>query len=119
MRRSHPIPANRGNIAFVSQSAAVCTTILDWAKNRRVGFSAFISLGEASDIDFPELLDYLSRESKTDAILLYIDNIQDARRFISAARAASRNRRVLVLKSGRTPEGAGALPHLSGALSWP
>ncbi len=108
-----PIPANRGNIAFVSQSAAVCTTILDWAKNRRVGFSTFISLGEASDIDFPELLDYLSRESKTDAILLYIDNIQDARRFISAARAASRNRRVLVLKSGRTPEGAGALRHLS------
>ncbi|KKD61601.1 protein acetyltransferase [Grimontia sp. AD028] len=107
-----PIPANRGNIAFVSQSAAVCTTILDWARNRRIGFSTFISLGEASDIDFPELLDYLSRESKTDAILLYIDNIQDARAFISAARAASRNRRVLVLKSGRTPEGASLLPHL-------
>lgn len=107
-----PIPANRGNIAFVSQSAAVCTTILDWARNRRIGFSTFISLGEASDIDFPELLDYLSRESKTDAILLYIDNIQDARAFISAARAASRNRRVLVLKSGRTPEGAAVLPHL-------
>ncbi|MEZ8140448.1 protein acetyltransferase [Enterovibrio norvegicus FF-33] len=111
-----PIPANRGNIAFVSQSAAVCTTILDWARNRRIGFSTFISLGEASDIDFPELLDYLSRESKTDAILLYIDNIQDARAFISAARAASRNRRVLVLKSGRTPEGAAALPHLSESL---
>lgn len=108
-----PIAANRGNIAFVSQSAAVCTTILDWAQNRRIGFSTFISLGEASDIDFPELLDYLARESKTDAILLYIDNIQDARAFISAARAASRNRRVLVLKSGRTPEGASVLPHLN------
>ncbi|MDD1779652.1 bifunctional acetate--CoA ligase family protein/GNAT family N-acetyltransferase [Enterovibrio sp. ZSDZ35] len=107
-----PIPANKGNIAFVSQSAAVCTTILDWARNRRIGFSTFISLGEASDIDFPELLDYLSRESKTDAIMLYIDNIQNARAFISAARAASRNRRVLVLKSGRTPEGAASLPHL-------
>lgn len=108
-----PVPANKGNIAFVSQSAAVCTTILDWARNKRIGFSTFISLGEASDIDFPELLDFLCRDSKTDAILLYVDSIRDARRFISAARAAARNRRILVLKSGRTRGGSVALEQLS------
>ncbi|WBA16244.1 bifunctional acetate--CoA ligase family protein/GNAT family N-acetyltransferase [Salinivibrio proteolyticus] len=108
-----PVSANKGNIAFISQSAAVCTTILDWAKNKRIGFSTFISLGEACDIDFPELLDYLCRDSKTDAILLYVDSIRDARRFISAARAAARNRRILVLKSGRTRGGSVALEQLS------
>ncbi|RXJ74586.1 protein acetyltransferase [Veronia nyctiphanis] len=107
-----PVPANRGNIAFISQSSAVCTTILDWAKNKRIGFSVFLSIGEACDIDFPELLDYLSRESKTNAILLYIDNIRNARQFMSAARAAARNRRILVLKAGRTQEAATALRHL-------
>ncbi len=100
-----PVTASRGKIAFISQSAAVCTTILDWANDKDIGFSAFISLGNASDIDFAELLDYLCTDSKTDAILLYVDAIKDARRFISAARAASRNRRILVLKSGRTLAG--------------
>ncbi|MFD2178194.1 bifunctional acetate--CoA ligase family protein/GNAT family N-acetyltransferase [Veronia pacifica] len=107
-----PVPANKGNIAFISQSSAVCTTILDWASNKRIGFSVFLSIGEACDIDFPELLDYLCRESKTDAILLYIDNIHNARQFISAARAAARNRRILVMKAGRTIEAASALRHL-------
>ncbi|QUJ70378.1 bifunctional acetate--CoA ligase family protein/GNAT family N-acetyltransferase (plasmid) [Photobacterium sp. GJ3] len=103
-----PISANKGNIAFVSQSAAVCTTILDWAKNKGIGFSTFISLGDTCDISFDELLDTLSRDSKTQAILLYIDSIRDARRFMSAARAAARNRRILVLKSGRTKIGSAA-----------
>lgn len=100
-----PIAANKGNIAFISQSAAVCTTILDWAHNKQIGFSTFISLGDGCDINFDELLDILSQDTKTDAILLYIDNIKDARQFISAARAAARNRRILVLKSGRTNMG--------------
>ncbi|MCW8329418.1 bifunctional acetate--CoA ligase family protein/GNAT family N-acetyltransferase [Photobacterium sp. SDRW27] len=103
-----PIAANKGNIAFISQSAAVCTTILDWAKNKSIGFSTFLSLGDACDINFAELLDYLCRDSKTEAILLYIDSIKDARRFMSAARAAARNRRILVLKSGRTEAGSAA-----------
>ncbi len=107
-----PIPARKGNIAFICQSAALCNTVLDWADDRRIGFSAFISLGEGDDINFPELLDYFSRDGKTTAILLYIEHIKDARAFISAARAAARNRRVLVLKSGRTFDGAHALPHL-------
>lgn len=100
-----PVTASQGSIAFISQSAAVCTTILDWATDKQIGFSAFVSLGNAVDIDFPELLDSLSVDSKTSAILLYVDSIKDARAFMSAARSASRNRRILVLKSGRSVEG--------------
>ncbi|KLV05364.1 protein acetyltransferase [Photobacterium aquae] len=103
-----PIAANRGNIAFISQSAAVCTTILDWAQSKNIGFSTFLSLGDACDVHFPELLDTLCRDSKTEAILLYVDSVTDARRFMSAARAAARNRRILVVKSGRTKAGSAA-----------
>lgn len=97
-----PVAAKPGKIAFISQSAAVCTTVLDWANDKNIGFSSFISIGQGQDIDFAELLDYLSMDGKTEAILLYVDSIKDARRFMSAARAASRNRRILVLKAGRS-----------------
>ena len=96
-----PIAAKPGQVAFLSQSAAVSTTILDWAKQHEVGFSAFVSLGDHCDIDFGQLLDQLSRDSVTRAILLYMDKLHDARHFLSAARAASRNKPILVLKSGR------------------
>ena len=96
-----PIAAKPGQVAFVSQSAAVSTTILDWAKQHGLGFSAFISLGDHCDIDFGQLLDQLSRDGTTRAILLYMDKLHDARHFLSAARAASRNKPILVLKSGR------------------
>ncbi|MFK0665069.1 bifunctional acetate--CoA ligase family protein/GNAT family N-acetyltransferase [Aeromonas salmonicida] len=96
-----PIAAKPGQVAFVSQSAAVSTTILDWAKQHELGFSAFISLGDHCDIDFGQLLDQLSRDGTTRAILLYMDKLHDARHFLSAARAASRNKPILVLKSGR------------------
>ncbi len=99
-----PVAAKPGKIAFISQSAAVCTTVLDWANDKNIGFSSFISIGRGQDIDFADLLDYLSMDGNTEAILLYVDNIQDARRFMSAARAASRNRRILVLKAGRSKE---------------
>ncbi len=97
-----------GKIAFVSQSAAICTTVLDWANNKGIGFSSFISLGDATDIDFDELLDYLGRDSRTSAILLYIDSINEKRHFLSAARAAARNKPILVIKSGRSQEGSNA-----------
>ncbi|MCP4323242.1 MAG: bifunctional acetate--CoA ligase family protein/GNAT family N-acetyltransferase [Alteromonadales bacterium] len=100
--------ALKGNIAFVSQSAAVCTTVLDWANSKQIGFSAFISIGDAQDISFAELLDYLARDSKTQSILLYIDSIQDAREFLSAARAISQHKSVLVIKSGSSALGAKA-----------
>ena len=97
-----PVAALPGKIAFISQSAAVCTTVLDWANDKNIGFSSFISIGQGQDVDFAELLDYLSMDAKTEAILLYVDTIKDARRFMSAARAASRNRRILVLKAGKS-----------------
>ncbi len=109
--------AKEGKIAFVSQSAAVCTTVLDWANNKGIGFSSFISLGEASDIDFDELLDYLGRDGKTSAILLYIDSIHECRHFMSAARAASRNKPIMVIKSGRSAEGALAAELHTGGIS--
>ncbi|WP_417877249.1 bifunctional acetate--CoA ligase family protein/GNAT family N-acetyltransferase [Vibrio sp.] len=99
-----PVAAKPGKIAFISQSAAVCTTVLDWANDKNIGFSSFISIGRGQDIDFADLLDHLSMDGHTEAILLYVDSIQDARRFLSAARAASRNRRILVLKAGRSKE---------------
>ncbi|MEF1312316.1 bifunctional acetate--CoA ligase family protein/GNAT family N-acetyltransferase [Vibrio mytili] len=99
-----PVAAKPGKIAFLSQSAAVCTTVLDWANDKNIGFSSFISIGRGQDIDFSDLLDHLSMDGHTEAILLYVDSIRDARRFLSAARAASRNRRILVLKAGRSKE---------------
>lgn len=97
-----PVNAKQGNIAFISQSASVCTTILDWAQDNQVGFSAFVSLGETSDISFSDMLDWFATDPKTEAIMLYVDSIDDARQFLSSARAASRYRRVLVLKAGKS-----------------
>ena len=101
--------ALKGNIAFISQSAAVCTTVLDWANSKQIGFSAFISLGSGQDICFAELLDHLARDSKTQSILLYVDSIQNARQFISAARAISQHKSVVVIKSGSSTLGAQAV----------
>lgn len=97
-----PIPILKGKLAFISQSAAVSNTILDWAQQREVGFSYFIALGDSLDIDVDDLLDFLARDSKTSAILLYLEHTRDARRFLSAARSASRNKPILVIKSGRS-----------------
>lgn len=104
-----------GNIAFVSQSAAVCTTVLDWASSKGIGFSLFVSLGDAQDISFAELLDYLARDSKTQSVLLYVDNISDAREFLCAARAIALHKTVLVIKAGSSLLGAqAALRHSRG-----
>lgn len=97
-----PVPILPGKLAFISQSAAVANTILDWAQQRAVGFSYFISLGDSLDIDVDDLLDFLARDSKTSAILLYLEHISDSRRFLSASRSASRNKPILVIKSGRS-----------------
>ncbi len=99
-----PVPIQKGKLAFISQSAAVANTILDWAQQREVGFSYFIALGDSLDIDVDDLLDFLARDSKTSAILLYLENISDARRFLSASRSASRNKPILVIKSGRSQQ---------------
>lgn len=98
-----PVPIQKGRLAFISQSAAVSNTILDWAQQRQMGFSWFIALGDSQDIDVDELLDFLAKDGKTSAILLYLEHLSDARRFVSAARSASRNKPILVIKSGRSP----------------
>ncbi len=106
-----------GKIAFVSQSGALVTAVLDWAHARGIGFSHFVSLGDASDIDFGDMLDYLATDPQTSAILLYIEDVRNARKFMSAARGAGRNKPVLVLKTGRAPEGARAAASHTGALA--
>lgn len=106
-----------GSIAVISQSGAICTSILDWAKSRGIGFSYFISLGDSSDVDFGDLLDYLGTDQRTTGILLYVESIKFARKFMSAARATARNKKVIVIKSGRMAEGAKAAASHTGALA--
>ncbi|MBY0432107.1 MAG: acetate--CoA ligase family protein, partial [Rhodospirillales bacterium] len=89
-----------GRIAFVSQSSALCTTVLDWAQARNIGFSHFICTGDAIDVDFDDVIDYLGSDAGTAAILMCIETITDAGKFISAARAASRNMPLLAVKFG-------------------
>jgi len=109
--------ARPGGIAFVAQSGALTTAMLDWARGAGVGFSHCISLGNAADVDFGDLLDYLGRDPRTRAILLYIESITGARKFMSAARAAARNKPVIAVKAGRTGEAAKAATSHSGALA--
>jgi acetyltransferase len=108
-----------GSLAFASQSGGFCTATLDWARSRGIGFSHFISLGNMADIDFGDTLDYLGSSPETTAILLYMESIgaNEARKFMSAARAASRNKPVLAIKAGRFAEGARAAASHTGALA--
>ncbi|MFB1028371.1 MAG: acetate--CoA ligase family protein, partial [Thauera sp.] len=97
------IAARPGKLGFVSQRDTVGTMVLDWALRKKVGFSHFVSLGDSLDIGFGEVLDFLAADSGTRAILLYIESIQDRRAFMSAARAAARNKPVIAIKAGRSP----------------
>jgi acetyltransferase len=106
-----------GSVAFVSQSGALVTAVLDWAKSRSIGFSKFISIGDSADVDFGDLIDYLASDEETSAILLYVESIRAARKFMSAARAAARNKPVIVVKAGRVAEGAKAAASHTGALA--
>jgi acetyltransferase len=106
-----------GKIAFVSQSGALVTAVLDWAKSRGIGFSKFISLGDSADVDCGDVLDYLASDGETHSILLYLESITAARKFMSAARAAARNKPVIVVKAGRMKEGAKAAASHTGALA--
>ena len=104
--------AIRGSIGLISQSGALCTAILDWAKPNDVGFSCVVSLGGSSDVDFGELLDYVANDPKTESIFLYVEGIRQSRRFMSALRAAARVKPVLLMKVGRHPVGGrAALSH--------
>jgi acetyltransferase len=100
--------ANSGNIAFVSQSGALCTAILDWAQANDVGFSSVVSMGSSTDVDFGEILDYLVSDPNTHSILMYIEGIRNARSFMSALRAAARLKPVVLVKVGRHAAGSKA-----------
>ena len=95
-----------GDLALISESSAVAAALVEWGVARSVGFSAVVSLGDALDVDFGDLLDYFASDYRTRAILLYVDQISDARKFMSAARAAARAKPVVVVKSGRQPHAA-------------
>ncbi len=105
-----------GNLALLSQSGAVCTAILDWAKSQDIGFSTVVSMGGAADIDFGEVLDYLATDTKTTGILMYVEGIRDARRFLSGLKAAARLKPVILIKSGRHEAGCKAAMSHTGAM---
>jgi len=107
----------KGNIALISQSGAVCGAILDWAAAAKVGFSAFASVGSMLDVDFGDLIDYFGMDIHTRSIVLYIESITDARKFMSATRSFARAKPVIVIKSGRFREGAKAATSHTGALA--
>jgi acetyltransferase len=122
MRPSHGLNATfgnelprAGNVALVSQSGAVCTAMLDWSGPRRLGFSAVVSLGAAADVDFGDILDYLALDPQTHSILLYVEGVRDARRFMSGLRAAARLKPVVVVKTGRHTAGSRAAKSHTGA----
>jgi acetyltransferase len=106
-----------GGLAIISQSGAVCVTVLDWAEQNRVGFSKFISVGNKLDIEESDLIDYLKDDERTRMVMMYIEHIESGREFIAAARAASRTKPVLALKSGRTEAGAKAASSHTGAIA--
>ncbi len=106
-----------GELAFVSQSGALVTAMLDWARGRGIGFSQVVSLGEHADVDFGDMLDFLASDPATRAILRYIESVESARKFMSAARAAARNQPVIVVKSGRSAQGQRAAASHTGALA--
>lgn len=113
---SHLMP-KKGNIGVISQSGAMLTSIIDWACGRGIGFSHLISLGDMNDIGFAEMLDFMSTDPDTNAILIYMESVHQARRFISAARGAARTKPIIVLKVGRSDEGRQAAASHTGALA--
>lgn len=111
---TNPLP---GDLAFVTQSGALAVAVLDWAKSNGIGFSSFVSLGNVADIDFGDLLTYLGQDPATRAILLYMESITDAPKFMAAAKVAARNKPVIAVKAGRVAEGAQAAHSHTGALA--
>jgi len=106
-----------GGLALVAQSGAVTTAALDWASGRGFGFSRVVTLGDMADVDFGDVLDYLALDPATTAILLYVESITQARKFMSAARIAARLKPVVVVKAGRSAAGAKAAYSHTGALA--
>jgi acetyltransferase len=111
------VAARPGKIALLTQSGAILTTVLDWATARGIGFSHLVSMGDMADVDFGDMLDYLATDPETDSIVLYSEAVTEARKFMSAARAAARLKPVIAIKSGRHPASARAATSHTGALA--
>jgi acetyltransferase len=107
----------KGHVAFISQSGALCTSVLDWAYESNIGFSNFVSIGNSMDVSFGDLIDYFGQDPNTKSIVLYVESVQNARTFMSAARAFSREKPIIVYKSGRFPESAAAAASHTGAMA--
>lgn len=110
-------PVTAGDLAIVSQSGAITTTLIAWAHQHKVGFSGLVSVGDMADVNFADLLDYFALDPTTRAILLYVEAVGDAKTFLSAARAAARVKPVIVIKAGRNPGAAKAAATHTGALA--
>lgn len=106
-----------GKIAFISQSGALCTAILDWSVKNNVGFSHFVSIGSMLDVNLADLIDYFSNDPEISSLLIYMESLEEARTFLSAARAFSRTKPIIVLKAGRSKEGAKAARTHTGNLA--
>lgn len=106
-----------GNIGFISQSGALCTSVLDWAVEGKIGFSQFVSIGNSMDVEFGDLIDYFGEDENTHCIILYIESIKDPRKFMTAARAFARKKPIIVYKAGRFPESAQVAASHTGAMA--
>src|SRR5271169_6146490 len=100
--------ARPGNVAFISQSGALCTAVLDWSLKENVGFSSFVSIGSMLDVNWGDLIDYFGSDPHTKTIAIYMESIGDARSFLSAAREVSLTKPIIVIKGGRTAAAAKA-----------
>jgi acetyltransferase len=109
--------AKPGSVAFLSQSGALCTSILDWSQKEVVGFSAFVSVGSMVDVSWGDLIDYLGNDSRTQSIIMYMESVGDARSFLSAAREVSLTKPIIVIKAGRTEAAAHAAASHTGTMA--
>ena len=109
--------ARPGNVAFISQSGALCTAVLDWSMSENVGFSSFVSIGSMLDVNWGDLIDYFGNDPRTHSIVIYMESIGDARSFLSAAREVSLTKPIIVIKAGRTAAAAKAAASHTGSLT--
>ena len=109
--------AHSGSVAFISQSGALCTAILDWSIGEQVGFSSFVSIGSMIDVNWGDLIDYFGNDPRTSSIVIYMESVGDAQAFLSAAREVALSKPIIVIKAGRTAEAAKAAASHTGSLT--
>ncbi|NGX47960.1 MAG: Succinyl-CoA ligase [ADP-forming] subunit alpha, partial [Chlamydiae bacterium] len=109
--------ALKGNIAFISQSGAMCTAVLDWSLKQKIGFSAFVSIGSMADVNWGDLIDYLGSDPNTSSILIYMETIGKAKDFLLAAKEVALSKPIIVIKAGRTEAAAKAAASHTGSMA--